>query len=255
MGLLERPGVARVPRGDAVVEARLHARPQAAQPRRVAGDAPLPVDLHDAAELPVGRGVEVVGGGPDGQRGAEGLVPAGVLRDAELRLAQRPLQRREEVRHRLRVVPDVRAGAVAAAPAVPAALPAPEAPVRLAHHGRGLQDREVGGHRLDDLGREGLVVEAVREAGGLLAQLGVAAPARTRPPPRSPRSASRTRGGSGAPPRARRPRGRRRPAGELVPTYHESWTVIAFVAPGARENGTNTVAPGEGGPSETGGRS
>ncbi len=174
--LFERPGVPRVPGLDAVVEARPDARPERAQPRGVARDAPLPVDLHDAAELPVGGGVEVVRGGPDRERGTERLVSARVLRDAELRLAQRPLQRREQVRQRLRVVPDVSARTVTAARVVSAALPGPEAAVRLTHDRRRLEDRQVGRDRLQDLGREGLVVEALREAGSPLAQLGVVRP-------------------------------------------------------------------------------
>ena len=60
--------------------------------------------------MAVGRGVEVVVERPDGQRGAELLVPAVVLRRTEFRLPQRPFQRWEEVRNRLGIVPNVRAG-------------------------------------------------------------------------------------------------------------------------------------------------
>ena len=114
--------------------------------------------------------MEVVLDRPNRQGAAECLVPGLVLRRAELGLAQRPLQAREEVRDGLGVIPDVRAGAVAAARVVAAAFPAPQPAVGLAHHRRRLQDRQVRGHRFDDLGRQGGVVEAIAEAAGLLPQ-------------------------------------------------------------------------------------
>ena len=174
------PGVPRVPRLDAVVQARLDARPEAAQPRRVAADAPLAVDLHDAAELAVGGGVEVVDGGPDGQRGAEGLVAAcrPARRGTPSRAASAPAPGRGAAAPGRSSRRACRSRG--SSPAVAAAFPAPEPAVRLAQHGGRLENGQVGGHRLDDLGRQRRVVEAVREAGGLLAQRGVARPPRLR---------------------------------------------------------------------------
>ena len=105
----------RVPGADAVVQARPYPRPEAAQPGRVAADPPLAVDLHDAAELAVGRGVEVVRRGLDGQGDPEVLVAVLVLADRELGLSQGALERRKQVRDRLGVVPDV--GAASRGPA------------------------------------------------------------------------------------------------------------------------------------------
>src|SRR5208283_3214437 len=99
----------------------------------------------DAAELAVGRRVEVVGRGLDRQRDAEVLVAALVLAHGELRLAQRALEGREQVRDRLGVVPDVRAGPRALRVVLVASLPAPEAAVGLAQHGRRLEYAQVGG--------------------------------------------------------------------------------------------------------------
>ena len=92
------------------------------------------------------------GDGPDRQGAAERLMPAVVLRRAELGLAQRALQGREQVRHGLGVVPHVRAGAVAAAGVVAAAFPRPEPAVGLPQDRGRLEDRQVGGHGLDTSG-------------------------------------------------------------------------------------------------------
>ncbi len=100
-------------------------------------------------------------------------MPPLVLVHEELRLAERALQRREEMGQRLRVVPDVRTGAVAATVRLAAALPTPEPPVGLALDRRGLQDGEVRGNGLDDLiGKRG-IVEALGEGRGPAAQVGV----------------------------------------------------------------------------------
>jgi len=164
MGLEERATVLGVPRLDTVVEAPLDPGPEALEPEGVAADAPLAVDLHDAAQLSIRGGVEVVIRRADGEARAERLVATRILVDEELRVAQRPLEVREEVRQRLGVVPDVGARAVAAAVGIAATLPTPELAVGLALHGGRLEDREVGRDGLDDLGGEGRVVEGPGEA-------------------------------------------------------------------------------------------
>ena len=60
--------------------------------------------------------------GPDRQRAAKLLMPALVLRRTKLRFAQCPLQRREQMRERLRVIPNMGATARAAPAIVTAAL-------------------------------------------------------------------------------------------------------------------------------------
>lgn len=131
MGFLQPALAAGIPLVNAVVEAGFDLRPEAAQPVGVAADPPVAMDFEDAAELAVGSGVEVVGNRADRQCAAELLVSAIVLRRTKLRLAERPLQRGEEVRDRLGVIPNVRAGARAAALAVSAPFPRPEAAVGL----------------------------------------------------------------------------------------------------------------------------
>ncbi len=173
--LLDDALAPRVPGRHAVVEAHAHARPQGAQPTGVPADAPLAVDLHDPAELAVGGRLHLVHGDADGQRRAEGLVAGRVLGDVELGLAQSALQRGKQVGDGLRVVPDVRAGAVAAAGRVGAALPGPEAAVLLAQDRRRLQDGEIRGHRFHHLRRQGGVVEAVAEARRARAPVGIRA--------------------------------------------------------------------------------
>src|SRR5262249_11826682 len=103
--LLEPPFVVRVPGLDTVVETRFHLWPERSEPRGITADPPVAVRLHDSAELSVGRGVEIVNLWANWERSAEGLVAPLVLRHAELGLAERALERREEMRDGLRVVP------------------------------------------------------------------------------------------------------------------------------------------------------
>ncbi len=152
-----------VPGADAVVEAGADLRPEAAEPVGVAADAPLAVDPHDAAELPVGGGRLVVHDGADRQAGAERLVAAIVLRRTEFGFAKGALHRRKEVRQRLGVVPDVGAAAEAAAVGVGASFVRPEPPVGLAEDRRRLEDGEVRRDGFDHLRWQGGVVEAVAE--------------------------------------------------------------------------------------------
>ncbi len=63
------------------------------------------------------------------------------------------------------------AGAMAAAALVRAALPGPQPAIGLAQHSRALEDGQVGGHRLQHLGRQGAVIEGIPEAGAALPQL------------------------------------------------------------------------------------
>ena len=117
--------------------------------------------------------MEGVRRGPDGQGGAEVLVSALILILVELGQPERPLESREEVRDCLRVVPDVRAGTVAAPYAVAAAFPGPHPAVSLAQHGRRLEDGQVCGDGLDHFRRQRHVVEAVSEPAGPLPKRGV----------------------------------------------------------------------------------
>jgi hypothetical protein len=173
MRFFEPAFVAGIPLLDAEVQAGFHLGPKLAQPFGVAADAPLTMNLHDTAKLAVARRVEIVRHWPDGQRAAELLVAALVLRWAEFRLAQRPLQGREQMRNRLRVVPNVRAGAGTTPAAIRATFPAPEPPVRLTQHRRRFQNREVRRHRFDNFRRQRRIVEAIAEPFRVRVQFGV----------------------------------------------------------------------------------
>src|SRR5690606_24861374 len=122
--------------------------------------APFAIDADDAAELSVRRRVvSVVLARSDGERGAEVLVAALVLRLEQLGLAQPALERGEKMRQRLGVAPDVRAAAGAGAGIVVATLPQPEASVGLTQHGGRFQDRKVRRRGPDRLGRQRRVIE------------------------------------------------------------------------------------------------
>ncbi len=103
--------------------------PEVAQEHLVARELPVAVHLHDAAHLPIGGCAGKLLCPFDGQVDAEAHQPAGIGRVAELDLAHGAGQVAEEEGGRLLVVPDVRAGAVAAALLIAAALPAVEAAV------------------------------------------------------------------------------------------------------------------------------
>jgi len=132
VGFFEPAAVLGIPRADAVIEAGFDLGPELSEPLGVTTDAPFPVDLHDTAELSIGGGVEVMGDGADGEGAAELLVAVFILGWAELGFAERSFQAGEEVWECLGVVPDVGAGAVAAAAIVGAAFPTPEPAVGLA---------------------------------------------------------------------------------------------------------------------------
>ena len=114
----------------------LNLGPKSAEPLEVARDAPLPVHLHDAAELAVGCGVKVVFGWADRQEGAEGLVPIIRLRHLKLGVAEAPFKLGKEMADRLSIVPHVGTAALAATVLVVAALPSPESAVCLPEDGR-----------------------------------------------------------------------------------------------------------------------
>ena len=166
--------------------------------------------------------------------------PAVGLRDVELGLAQRPLERREQVRDRLRVVPDVRAGAVAAAAGVAAALPRPEPSVVLAQDGRRLRGsrgwpRPPRSPPAAASCRAGSRGSAARACAGRGTRGASARPAR-----RGWRSGRRTRRGKS--PCRDRPRRRPDPcrcAGGSSGTYQASFTRIVRDAPGSSVTGTN----------------
>ena len=68
----------------------------------------------------------------------------------QLLAAQGAFQRREQMRQGLRVIPNVGAGACAAAAVGEASFPGPDIAVFLSQNGRRLQDGEVGSHRIQD---------------------------------------------------------------------------------------------------------
>ena len=113
--------------------------------------------------MPVGAGADDVEAGAERQLLAEGQAAVRQLVVGEFGLAQRPLERREEMAQRLLVVPDMGAAAFAGALADVLALPAPELAAFEADDGRGAQQRQRAGHGVDDLGRQRRAEQAVAE--------------------------------------------------------------------------------------------
>lgn len=75
------------------------------------------------------------------------------------------------MRHRLGIIPDMRAGAVATAPAVTAAFPNPETAIMLPHHRGRLEDSQIRGHSLHNLLGQARIVKSLRKASGSLLEL------------------------------------------------------------------------------------
>ncbi len=120
-------------------------------------------DLHDAAELAISGSVV---GMIDRtiRNGATEIDMAPVIHGAhQFEIAQRALELRIEVRHGLRVVPYMRAGAVAAAGIRKAAFPAPDVAVGFAENGRRFEDRQVGGNGVENIRGERGIEERVLE--------------------------------------------------------------------------------------------
>src|SRR5262245_17401153 len=104
--------------------------------------------------MPVGAWADDVEAGTERQLLAEGESAGRQLVVGEFGLAQRPLERREEMRQRLLVVPDMRAAALAGAVLRVLALPRPDLAAIEADHGRGPQQRQRRGRGVLDLGRQ-----------------------------------------------------------------------------------------------------
>ena len=126
MGLEEASAMVGIPGANAVVQAAFGERVHFPQPIEVAGNLPVAKHFHDPAQLPVGGGVEVVFDGAFGERGAEGDVAGFIHGAAEFQFAQSGLELREKMRKRLGIVPDMRAGTVAAARIGETTFPTPD---------------------------------------------------------------------------------------------------------------------------------
>ena len=148
----------------------LHRGPVAPQPVAVAADLPVAVGLDHAAELPVRAGAE--GGALRAERQAQAEPHAAVraLVVGEVEVAHRALQLRKQKRQRVGVVPDVGAGALAAALFRAQPLEAVERAVGEAQAGGRLQHRQVGRGRLQGRGRQGGAVQRLLEAQRLAMQ-------------------------------------------------------------------------------------
>ncbi len=96
-----------VPGFYAVVKTFFRFLPQLFEPFRIAADAPVPVNLHDAAQLSVGRRVSLVVGRAYRKPGAEVLVAVFILHFVEFGLSQRTFQSGKKMGGCLRVIPHV----------------------------------------------------------------------------------------------------------------------------------------------------
>ncbi len=162
----QRSGVVRDSRR---IRASLDRRPERRQPRIVAADLPVAIDLHHAAELAVAAGAEVPRARADGQLQAEGHAAVGQQVVAVVGLAHGAFQLGEEEGQRLGVVPDMGAASFAAAGRGVTPFPAVEGAVLQAQHGGRFEDGDVGrdgvqrGRR--QIGGEERVLEAACLAG------------------------------------------------------------------------------------------
>ena len=118
------------------------------------------------AEMAVGAGADDVEAGAERQLLAEGEPAGRQLVVGEFGLAQRALQRREEVRQRLLVVPDMGAGAFAGAVLRVLALPGPDLAALEADHRGGAQQRQRGARGVLISARQRRAEEAVAEGEG-----------------------------------------------------------------------------------------
>ena len=164
MGFLQDAPVLRVPGADAVVHAALRQGVHALEPRLVAADLPLPIHFHDAAELTIRCGVELVLGVAIREGGAEGHVAAAVHGSFEFGLAEGSFQLWIQVGQSLGIVPDVGTRSRTAAVVDEASLPGPGVAVFLQQQGRRFEDGQIGGHCVDDVGGEGGFEEGIVKA-------------------------------------------------------------------------------------------
>ena len=116
---------------------------------------PVAIDLHDAAQLPVGSSGSALIGWAVGNRSAEIHVTALIHGTAQFQVAQSPLQLRVKMRKGLCVVPDVCAGAMAAAAIWGTAFPSPQISVFLAQNRGRLQNAQVCRYRIQHIRRQG----------------------------------------------------------------------------------------------------
>src|SRR4051812_19379170 len=102
--------------------------------------------------MAIGTGADDIEAGAERQLLAEGQPARGKLVELELGLAQRPLQRREQMRQRLLVIPHMGAGSFAGAVLGMLALPAPQLPAFEADDSGRAQQRQGGAGSILDLG-------------------------------------------------------------------------------------------------------
>ena len=152
MRLLQAPLARRVPGVDAIIETLHHTRPDLAQPAGIAADAPVAINLYNAAQLTVRGGVEgMIDQRADGEVGTEPLVPARILAVEKLGLPQAALELGEEMRQRLGIIPYMGARTMAAAAPFAAPFPIPQPAVHLAQYGGRFQYAQVARRRLPAL--------------------------------------------------------------------------------------------------------
>ena len=167
MRLFQRANLARIPGPDAIVHALLQLRIQPTDPQTISADTPIPVDFDDSTELTVSRRMEIMVNGTNRQIGPERLMSVGILIHEELGFTQRTLQTGKEMRNCLGIIPDMRAGAVAASPTVTAAFPNPESAIVLTHHRGRLENGQIRSYSLHNLLGQVRIVESLRKAGVL----------------------------------------------------------------------------------------
>ena len=140
MRLKQAAAVIRIPSANAIVQAAFRQGIHFLQPIEVAGNLPIAKDFHDASQLPVGGGVKIVFDRAFGKRGAKRDVAVFIHGAPQFQFAQSALQAREKVRESLRIIPDVRAGTMAAARVGKTSFPTPKIAIFQPQHGGRFQD-------------------------------------------------------------------------------------------------------------------
>ena len=161
-GLLRIPAV-RIVLAPGIFDGAPDLWPVALQPFGIARQLPVAISLDHGAEMPVGAWADDVEAGAERQLLAKRKAAGRQHVVGEFGLAQRALQRREQMRQRLLVVPDMGAGALARAVLRVLALPRPDLAALQPDHGCGAQQRQGRARRILDLGRQGRAEHAVAE--------------------------------------------------------------------------------------------
>lgn len=171
-GLVRIPAVV-IPGAPCIFDRALHAGIPSAQPLRIARYFPFAEGFEHAAHLSVDAGAERGRRPADRKLEPESEPSLRLEVVSEIEFAHRTLEVRKQVRQRICVIPDVRAGAFAAAGHALAPLECVEFAVLEPHAGRGFERRKIGGNRVKHLRRQRRIKQRIAETERLRFQAAV----------------------------------------------------------------------------------